>query len=254
MSGAHKDAEMDKLRQENRRLREREALLLERIAELTREEPFVRALMDTIPDHIYFKDRHSRFIRVSNAMAEWFALDDPAQAVGRSDRDFFTPEHAEKALEDERAILRDGKPLIGVVEKETWPTGGETWVSTTKVAVRDEHGEIIGTCGISRDVTRHKRLEDEREALVAELQAALDRIQTLHGLIPICTVCKRIRDDKGYWRQVESYVSENAKVTFSHCLCEECSRELYPQFTADSESEQSSPDPDRADSEEPRTE
>ncbi len=238
MSGRNaENAEIDKLREQNEQLREREKQLRARVAQLEREERFLRTLMDTIPDHIYFKDRHSRFIRINKAMAEWFALNDPSEAVGRTDRDFFTREHADKAFDDERSILLNGEAVIGVVEKETWPTGGETWVSTTKVPVRDERGEVSGTCGISRDITRHKRLEDEREALVVELQAALDRIHTLHGLIPICTVCKRIRDDKGYWRQVESYVSENAKVTFSHCLCEECSRRLYPQFTGNDKDE-----------------
>ncbi|MBD3243649.1 MAG: PAS domain-containing protein [Chitinivibrionales bacterium] len=223
-------AEIDRLREENRRLREREAQLLGQIAALSREEPFMRALMDTIPDNIYFKDCHSRFIRVNRAMAAWFELDDPSEAVGKSDRDFFTPEHARKAFEDERKLLHDGEPLIGIEEKETWPTGKETWVSTTKIAVRDNSGAIVGTCGISRDITRRKQLEEEREALVAELQEAVDRIHTLHGLIPICTVCKRIRDDRGYWHQVESYVADNSTATFSHCLCEECSRKLYPQY------------------------
>ena len=84
---------------------------------------------------------------------------DPGAAVGRSDADFFTPEHAQAALEDEQRILRTGEPLVGREEKETWPDGRTTWVSSTKQAMRDKTGAIIGTFGISRDITLHKRAE-----------------------------------------------------------------------------------------------
>jgi PAS domain S-box-containing protein len=198
-----------------------------------REVQFFRTLMDAIPDHIYFKDRESRFLRINRAMAEWFALSDPSEAEGKSDEDFFTAEHAQQALRDEQEIMRTGEPLVNAEEKETWPTGGETWVSTTKLALRDETGAIIGTCGISRDITRRKRAQLERERLIADLQQATERIRTLHGLIPICSECGRMRDDKGYWRQVETYLSENSDMSFSHCVCEECSKKLYPRYGDD---------------------
>lgn len=195
---------------------------------LSRESQFLHTLMEAVPDHIYFKDRDSRFLRISRAMSDWFTLDKPDDAVGRTDADFFTEEHAAQARRDEEQIMETGEPLVGVEEKETWPTGGETWVSTTKVPVRDADGAIVGTCGISRDITKHRRVELERERLLGELQEAMSRIHTLHGLIPICTVCKRIRDDKGYWHQVECYISENSDATFSHSLCKECAAKLYP--------------------------
>jgi PAS domain S-box-containing protein len=213
----------DSLAAENARLRAE-------LAEAQRDQRFLHVLMDTIPDHIYFKDAQSRFLLINRAMAEWVALGSPAEALGKSDADFFSSEHAGEALRDERRIMETREPLVGAEEKETWPTGGETWVSSTKVPVVDEKGQVTGICGISRDITRRKRAQQEREKLVGDLQNALERIRTLRGLIPICAVCKRVRDDKGYWRQVEAYVSEHSDATFSHGLCEECSRKMYPKY------------------------
>ncbi|MDZ7261464.1 MAG: response regulator [candidate division KSB1 bacterium] len=130
-------------------------------AALAQEQNLLRALMDLIPDHIYFKDTQSRFIRINKALANWFGLTDPAQAVGKTDFDFFTGEHAQQAYADEQEIIRSGQPLIGMEEKETWPNGQNTWVSTTKVPLIDTEGHIIGTFGISRDITERKRAEEE---------------------------------------------------------------------------------------------
>ncbi len=123
---------------------------------LTQERHLLHTLMDTIPDNIYFKDREGRFIRVNNSMAQWFGLNDPMEAVGKNDFDFFSTEHAQQAFEDEQEILRTGVPLVGKEEKETWPDGSITWVSTTKEPLRDENGQVIGTFGISRDITALK--------------------------------------------------------------------------------------------------
>jgi PAS domain S-box-containing protein len=127
---------------------------------LTYERNLLNALMENIPDHVYFKDIDSRFIRMSKALADSFGISDPAQAVGKIDFDFFTEEHACPAYENEQEIIKTGRPLVNLEEKETWPDGHETWVSTTKVALRDTNGQIIGTFGISRDITERKRVEE----------------------------------------------------------------------------------------------
>ncbi|MCI0746529.1 MAG: CHASE domain-containing protein [Verrucomicrobia subdivision 3 bacterium] len=142
--------------------------------DLARERYLVDALMDTMPDHIYFKDHQSRFLRVNKAMAESFKLKSPQEAVGKTDFDFFTAEHAQRAFEDEKQILRTGKPVIGREEKETWPDGSVTWVSTTKDALRDKAGQITGTFGISRDITARKKAEQA----LAEKNQELSRSNT----------------------------------------------------------------------------
>ena len=80
---------------------------------------------------------------------------------------------------------------------------------------------------IEKDITERKRVANEREQLINELREALDNVQTLSGLIPICSHCKKIRDDKGYWNQIESYIQQHSTAQFSHSLCTECSDELY---------------------------
>jgi sigma-B regulation protein RsbU (phosphoserine phosphatase) len=116
-------------------------------------------LMNTIPDMIYFKDRQSRFIKVNQACADrhgWASVD---AVEDHSDFDVFTKAHAQQAYEDEQRIIQTGEPLLDAEEKETWPDGSVTWVSTTKVPLKDNKGEIVGTFGISRDITERKNIE-----------------------------------------------------------------------------------------------
>jgi PAS domain S-box-containing protein len=135
---------------------------------LEHERFLLHTLMDNLPEHIYFKDRLSRFLRNNRAHLQCFGLSDPEQAMGKSDFDFFTEEHARQAYEDEQELMRTGQGM-SKEEKETWPDGSVTWVLSTKMPLRDPRGEIIGTFGMSRDITERKRAE---EALLAAKEAA----------------------------------------------------------------------------------
>lgn len=88
---------------------------------------------------------------------------------------------------------------------------------------------------ICRDITERKKYEKEREKLIKELKEALAEIKTLRGIIPICVNCKKIRDDKGYWEKVESYISKHTLAEFSHSLCPDCAKKLYPDLFKDTE-------------------
>jgi len=125
------------------------------------ERDLLNSLLDNVPDQIWIKDTNSKFIRTNKATALWFGLSDPEQAVGKTDFDFFTEEHANIAYEDEQELIRSGKAVVGKEEKETWPDREDTWVSTTKVPLRNPNGDIIGIIGISRDITEHKKLEEQ---------------------------------------------------------------------------------------------
>jgi hypothetical protein len=83
------------------------------------------------------------------------------------------------------------------------------------------------------DITDRKLAETERERLITELQSAIEQIKTLRGIVPICANCKKIRDDKGYWQQVEAYVSRHTEAQFSHSVCPNCMKKLYPEFCKD---------------------
>ena len=128
-------------------------------------------LMDHLPDNIYFKDLQSRFIAVNRAMSCRVGEADPADMVDKSDFDYFSEEHARAAYEDEQRVIATGFPLVGAVEKETWPDGRMNWVSSTKLPLRDASGKIIGTFGLSRDYTVRKQAEERLAHLADELRS-----------------------------------------------------------------------------------
>ncbi|HEY1717390.1 MAG TPA: PAS domain S-box protein [Verrucomicrobiae bacterium] len=129
-------------------------------AELSHERDLLRALLDNSLDHIYFKDTQSRFIKSSKSQAMQFDADSSDKLVGKTDFDFFTEEHARPAFEDEQEIIRTGQPMIGKVEKEILKNGRESWALTSKMPLRNKDGQIIGTFGISKDITDIKEAEN----------------------------------------------------------------------------------------------
>ena len=137
---------------------------------LRRESTLLHALMDNIPDAIYFKDTESRFTRV-NRHAPYRGGNAPEEVVGKTDFDFFVEEHARAAYEDEQRVMKTGVPLVDKEECETYTDGSQTWLSTTKVPILDEEGHVTGLVGISRDISERKRAEEARLELARE-QAA----------------------------------------------------------------------------------
>jgi diguanylate cyclase (GGDEF)-like protein/PAS domain S-box-containing protein len=125
------------------------------------DRELLEVFLEHIPDNVFFKDCDSRFVRVSRAMADYFGLANPAQAVGKTDSDIFSSEHADQAFSDEQEIIRTGEAKVGIEEKETWPDGHESWVLTTKIPLKDRRGRIIGTMGIAHDITDRKQAEVE---------------------------------------------------------------------------------------------
>ncbi len=124
------------------------------------EQTCMRNLLASTEERVYFKDRDSRFLLVS---AGWLAAIAPGrrveEVIGRTDFDFFSKEHADAAFADEQEIMRTGEPIVGKLERETFRDGPPNWVSTSKMPLRDEKGSVIGTFGISRDVTAQIKAE-----------------------------------------------------------------------------------------------
>ena len=129
----------------------------------------LRSLMDNISDKIYFKDRESRFVMLNKTCMKWHGFTSEKDYAGKTDFDVFTKEHAQQAFDDEQRIIATGEPLLGVEERETWEDGTVTWVSTTKMPLRDKNGQIIGTFGISRDITEQKEAQLKASQYAAEI-------------------------------------------------------------------------------------
>ena len=139
---------------------------------LQQEQMFLRALLKHVPDFIYFKDLQSRFLRVSDSQLRKKNVARAEDLVGKTDFDVFSLEHAQNAYDDEQRIIRTGEPVVDKEERETWPDGRITWVSTSKLPLQDLKGRVIGTFGVSRDITARKIAEEKLKTTQKELLAA----------------------------------------------------------------------------------
>ena len=129
----------------------------------------------------------------------------------------------------ELSLKSDGYPYK-VQYRIIMPDKSERIVHEEALIERDAKGKPIKITGIIQDITKRKQGEIEREKLIQKLQAALDNVKILKGLLPICMHCKKIRDEKGYWKRIEAYIQENSEAEFSHSLCRDCAKEHYPDM------------------------
>lgn len=147
------------------------------------EKDLFHNLMENIPDAIYFKDLDSRFIRVNKNCTEKFRLKNPEEAIGKSDADFFSKESAETYLTGEQEIIKTGVPIVNEEIVESLLDGETKWASITKMPFKNSDNEIIGTCGISRDITLKKEYEKMLEEYAAELAKSNDSKDKLLSII-----------------------------------------------------------------------
>ncbi len=157
------------------------------------DRTLVAAFLENVPDLVYFKDRESRFIAVSRSKAQRHGLE-PEHLVGKSDADFFSEQHAQWALADEESIINTGEPVIGKLERIVWPDGRESWATSSKLPLHDTDGQIIGTFGLSKDVTaahqmKHDLEKTKREVLDASRMAGMAEVATgvLHNVGNVLT-------------------------------------------------------------------
>lgn len=151
------------------------------------------------------------------------------EILGRNWIDSFVPEKDRARIREcFREYIKTGADDYRCVEAPVLTKDGqEKLIYWTSAIVRDESGKIIGTLSSGEDITERKRNEEEREKLIKELQNALSNIKTLSGLLPICAACKKIRDDKGYWKRIETYIREHSEADFSHGICPDCAKKMY---------------------------
>lgn len=158
----------------------KEDITARRVAEeaLRHEQWLITCLMETAPALIFFKDTAGHFIRVNQAQAAFFGLKSPVEILGRTHHDFYQPAEATQATEDEQFILQTGRPVLDKLEKVTASDGSVKWFSTSRMPMRDVTGHVVGTFGLSTDVTAQKKGEAER----AQLQIQLTQAQKLESI------------------------------------------------------------------------
>lgn len=123
-----------------------------------------------------------------------------------------------------------GGEAIGQVETTFIAKDGHQILVEGNVNCKIVAGQATLTLGIFRDITARKRFEEEREQLVADLKEALAKVKALSGLLPICAACKGIRNDKGYWTKIEAYLEAHSSAEFTHSICPDCAKRLYPDL------------------------
>ena len=136
----------------------------------------LKQLLDALPDPVFFKDADGRFLRINRTLAAWVGLKDPAEAVGKSDADFFPEGFARATVEAERQVMRTGAPILGQEETVVGRDGKKRWLSTTKLPLRDARGRTVGTFGFSRDMKGQKRAEEQARDSQALYQSLIESL------------------------------------------------------------------------------
>lgn len=154
-----------------------------------------------------------------------------SEMMGMSFHQYVGRQNADKLFETYNKVFRTGESIKDLDWEVISKNQGIINIESSISLMRDEQGKPSGFRGIIRDITRRKKLEIAREELITKLQQALSEVKTLSGMLPICASCKKIRNDKGYWEQIEHYIGERSKAEFSHGICPDCVKKLYPEYT-----------------------
>lgn len=145
------------------------------------------------------------------------------------------PDDRELVVKQTELALKSDDNPYKVEYRIIKPDNSERIIHEEALIERDEKGTPIKITGIIQDITDRKQAEAEREKLIKDLQETLEKVRILSGMLPICANCKKIRDDKGYWNQIESYIQDHSEAEFSHGICPECAKTLYPELYKNNE-------------------
>lgn len=193
-------------------------------------EKYLLEIIDHTPAPIYLKDKEGRYLLI-NKEYERLSYTTREAIIGRNDYDIF-PESIAALFQDQDEEVKVCGSALEFEETITLPDGEFTFI-TSKFPLCDADGAIYAVGGFCTDITERRKIEQEKENLIRRLQQTLEEVKTLRGIIPICSFCKKIRDDKGFWSQVETYVSQRTGADFSHALCPSCVKEHYPELLED---------------------
>ena len=190
-----------------------------------------RALFEGSLDGVFIHDFAGNFIDFNPAALNTVGYD-RHEMKSLNFASFLDREQIQKAMTTIKELLQTGVQLKSNEYKLRCKDGSYIYTENkSSVIYRD--GKPHAIIGIARNITERKESEENQKKLLSDLKKALEEIKTLKGIVPICSNCKKIRDDKGFWDQVESYVAKHTEAEFSHSICPDCTRELYPGLCPD---------------------
>lgn len=197
--------------------------------ETRRREMYIRKILETSRDGVLVEE-NEKVVFMNTAYAKLFGRTSADELMGLHLSELAAPHDLPRLLEyGRRRSLGEEVPSLYDFQIRN-KNGDFVDVEASVSVFTHEDKKYIIT--FARDIMERKRHEKEREKLIAELQAALGEVKTLSGLLPICASCKKIRDDKGYWNQLEYYIEANTKAMLTHGICPECVQKLYPEEDA----------------------
>ncbi|KHE91992.1 MAG: PAS domain S-box protein [Candidatus Scalindua rubra] len=189
---------------------------------------FWQELLNAIPVPVFYKNREGIYLGC-NKEFEGFLGISKGEIIGESVYDVAPEELADGYHEKDMELFNNPGTQIYEFEVKN-KSDCIRKVIFHKATFYDSNGEVRGLIGAILDITDRKNAESEREKLISELKVALEKVKVLSGFLPICASCKKIRDDNGYWNQIEEYICDHSEVEFSHSICPVCIKRLYPDF------------------------
>lgn len=199
--------------------------------ELQNSKEVLEMIINNIPNQVFWKNRDLIYLGSNQSFAEVTGMGSPSKVIGKTDYAFHrNSAHAESYREWDKKIMDDGAAVLDLEESYHNSDGSEGTVLTSKVPLRDKDGKVFGLLGICTDISERKKMELKNESLITELKDAISKVKTLSGFLPICSNCKGIRDDKGYWNKIEEYIQKHSDADFTHSICPKCAEILYPEL------------------------
>ena len=199
--------------------------LNDELEKLRNSEKHYRILIDESmdPTFSFYADGTYRYVNNAFAKGVGKTLD---EIIGRKIWDVFEKDEADKRFAIVKKVFTEGK--TEEIEVRVPQSSGDTYYLTTVKPIFNELGAVETVICTSKNITKRKLAEVALKKEHDKLLKALKEIKTLSGFLPICASCKKIRDDKGYWNQIEAYIQQHSEAEFSHGICPDCAKKMYP--------------------------
>lgn len=198
-------------------------------AETEEKKEKFRNLAEITSDWIWELDKDGVYTYVSPVVHELLGYR-PEEVLGKRPFDFIPEEGTQRYQGVFQEALAGGQPFRNIENISRHKDGSLVTLETSGVPIFDAAGAVIGYRGIDRDISDRKLVEKRLQEESSMLKQALTKVKRLSGMLPICASCKMIRDDKGYWSKIEAYIESHSEAEFSHGICPQCARKLYPEL------------------------